>query len=47
MKNRLEDTKREKVKLHCNPKTHQSTLQNPMAKKYKHFTQQTRIPPKN
>ena len=34
---KTEGTKREKVKLHCIPKAYQSILQNPMAKKYKHF----------
>ena len=30
--------------MHCFPKAYQSILQNPMAKKYKHFKEQTRIP---
>ena len=36
-KKRLKDTKRWKIKYHCNPKAYQSILQNPMAKMYKHF----------
>ena len=36
-KNRLDDKKRQSVKLHCFPKAYQSILQNPMAKKYKLF----------
>ena len=34
---RLEDTKTKKVRMHCIPKAYQSILQNPMAKKQKHF----------
>ena len=36
-KNRLDDKKRQSVKLHCFPKADQLILQNHMAKKYKHF----------
>ena len=36
-KARMEDAQTYEVKLQCIAKAHQSILQNPMAKKYKHF----------